>query len=257
MLNNPLLLLSGNDIPFIQAQIAIHQPTIKEISYIGEQSFYIGCSFLNFSKEKLDEQDKNNLESLTDFEVLMSILKNDNAVVKRNRVCMQLVLLLIFPQYTINFLPMSIMLSRKTQQDGVERHLIDKDNFNVFKDIISQMFCLNQATKSTQKYNPGGPQAKALVQKFKKRQKKLAELKGKGHQNQTISILSKYVSILTVGEKKDMNSLLQYTVYQLFDEFQRFKLKQNFDMYVSATMAGAQDLEEIQNWMSDIHSNTL
>lgn len=30
-----LLLLSGNDIPFIEAQITIHQPTLKEIAYIG------------------------------------------------------------------------------------------------------------------------------------------------------------------------------------------------------------------------------
>ena len=37
---NDLLLLSGNDIPFEQAQISIHQPTIKEIAYIGEENFF-------------------------------------------------------------------------------------------------------------------------------------------------------------------------------------------------------------------------
>ena len=39
MLNN-LLLLAGNDIPFPQAQITIHQPTIKEPGYIGEELFF-------------------------------------------------------------------------------------------------------------------------------------------------------------------------------------------------------------------------
>jgi len=47
---NDLLLLSGNDIPFVEAQISIHQPTLKEISFIGEDIFFIGCEFLNFSK---------------------------------------------------------------------------------------------------------------------------------------------------------------------------------------------------------------
>ena len=47
---NYLLLLSGNDIPFIDAQISIHQPKIKEIAFIGEESFYTGCEYLNFSK---------------------------------------------------------------------------------------------------------------------------------------------------------------------------------------------------------------
>ena len=47
---NELLLLSGNDIPFSEAQVTIHQPTIKEIAYVGEDSFYTGCEFLRFSK---------------------------------------------------------------------------------------------------------------------------------------------------------------------------------------------------------------
>ena len=46
-----------------------------------------------------------------------------------------------------------------------------------------------------------------------------------------------------------MNNLMNYTVYQLFDEMKRFQMKQDFDMYVQAKMAGAQDLEEVKNWM--------
>ena len=45
-MENDLLLLSGNDIPFYGAQVSIHQPTIKEIAYIGEEAFYTGCEFL-------------------------------------------------------------------------------------------------------------------------------------------------------------------------------------------------------------------
>jgi len=30
-----LLLLSGNDVPFIKAGISIHQPSLKEIAYVG------------------------------------------------------------------------------------------------------------------------------------------------------------------------------------------------------------------------------
>ena len=39
-MENDLLLLSGNDIPFYGAQVSTHQPTIKEIAYIGEEAFY-------------------------------------------------------------------------------------------------------------------------------------------------------------------------------------------------------------------------
>ena len=69
-----------------------------------------------------------------------------------------------------------------------------------------------------------------------------------------ISILSRYISILAVGQSKDINSLMQYTVYQLYDEFKRFELKQNYDIYFNAKLAGAKDLDEVDNWMKDLHS---
>lgn len=81
-------------------------------------------------------------------------------------------------------------------------------------------------------------------------------MKKQGGEGQKVAILTRYVSILAVGEKKDMNSLLGYSVYQLFDEFQRFCLKQESDIYVQAKMAGAKDLKEVENWMKDIHSDS-
>ena len=44
-----------------------------------------------------------------------------------------------------------------------------------------------------------------------------------------------------------MNSLLGYSVYQLFDEFERFKLKMSYDIYFQAKMAGAKDLKEVED----------
>ena len=75
---NDLMLLSGIDIPFPQAQIVIHQPTIKEIGLIGEESFYSGCGALNFSKNSLSSEDRIALKDFTDFEILMSMINNKN-----------------------------------------------------------------------------------------------------------------------------------------------------------------------------------
>ena len=46
---------------------------------------------------------------------------------------------------------------------------------------------------------------------------------------------------------------MHYTVFQLKDECKRYQIKQSFDMYVQAKMAGAKDLDEVDNWMEDIH----
>lgn len=248
-MDNELLLLSGNDIPFIEAQITIHQPTIKEIAYIGEEVFFTGCELINFSKNLLSEKDKVILENKTNFDILIAILKERNAVMQRNRNCVEMVLALIFPLYTIDIddLNSAIVLQREGEE---EYHRIDNTNFEIFKHIFNSMFAFSK--NEIRDYNPSGEIAKQIAQKLQQRHQKLAELK---EEQKKIDILSRYVSILTVGEHKDMNMLLNLTVYQLFDEFERFKLKMNYDIYFQAKMAGAKDLKEVEDWMKDIHSN--
>lgn len=244
---NDLLLLSGTDIPFHQAQISIHQPTIKEISFIGEEAFFIGCELLNFSKDILSTEDKTNLEDRTNFEVFMSIMKDKSLTAQKGKVSALMVLTLMFPGYEVHIQKDCISL---VKEDDV--HNIDNKNFEDFKKIIVGMFCLKERGDSNQEYNPGSSRAKELAEKMKKGRQAAAAAKGEAQKK--VSLLSRYISILSVGEGKGFDTLLGYTVYQLFDEFNRFELKQKYDIYVQAKMAGAKDLEEVDNWMKDIHS---
>ena len=244
---NDLLLLSGNDIPFIEAGVTIHQPSIKEIAYIGEEAFFTGCELLNFSKNILPEEDKMNLEDKTNFDILIAILREPNAVMQKNRNCVNMVLALIFPEYYIAFTNNGIQLKKENEQDS---HYINNENFEIFKQIVNQMF--NYSKESSTDYNPAGERARQIAEKLKQRQKKLAEVK---NQKNKIDIISRYMSILTVGQQKNMRDFLEYTIYQLFDEFQRFELKMGYDIYIQAKMAGAKDLKDVEDWMQDIHSN--
>lgn len=246
-MENELLLLSGNDIPYAAAGIVIHQPSLKEIAYIGEEVFFTGCEFLNFSKDMLTEEDKSHLESYSNFDILMSIMKEKNATVQKNKLCIEMVLSLIFPTYQIEIKSEYISL---VGQDEVE-HQINNDNFEDFKDILVSMFRLTKRDKS--EYQPMGEMAKKIADKLKKRHQKLAESKEK----QKIAILSRYISILATGQKKDINALFQYTVYQLFDEFSRFQLKTSYDIYVQARMAGAKDMKDPEDWMKDLYEDKI
>ena len=241
-----LLLLSGNDIPFPEARISIHQPRLREIAYIGEEVFFTGCEFLNFSKDMLQEKDKLNLVNQTNFEVLMSIVKDKSSLGMNTKNAILLLLTLLFPDYEINIQDDAILLINQN-----EFTTLNKMNFDEFQKIIVQMFCLGRKKDNEQDYNPGGDRAKMIAEKLKKGRQRAAAAKGDGEQK--IAIFSRYVSILSVGESKDINSFMNYTVYQLYDEFERYELKQNSDVYLQARLAGAQDLEEVDNWMKDIH----
>lgn len=240
-----LLLLSGNDIPFATAQIAIHQPTIKEIAFIGEEAFFTGCGVLTISKNNLSTQDKANLVNQTDFDILMSIMNDKSKEGQKSRISAELVMALIFPMHKVYFRSHSIDLFG---EDGTFT-TINQKNFEDFRAIIQKMFCLEKDKKDTSAYNPGGKIASEIADKLRKRHEKIAAQRGP----QKIAVFSRYASILAVGQQKDLNSLLQYTVYQLFDEYQRYELKLSYDMYIQAKMAGAKDLKEVDNWMKDIH----
>ncbi len=243
-MNNDLLLLSGNDIPFVGAQLTIHQPTIKEIAYIGEEAFFSACELFNFSKNILPEEDKVLLGDKTNFDILIAILREQNAVMQKNRNCIELVLALIFPEYDFNLDKNGIVLKK-----GNEEHRIDNTNYEEFKSIINGMFA--RSKNETAAFNPSGELASRIAAKLQKRHAKLSQ---ESPAMKKVDILSRYISILTVGLAKDMNSLLNYTVFQLFDEFKRFELKNGHDIYVQAKMAGAKDLKEVEDWMKDIHS---
>lgn len=241
---NDLLYLSGNDIPFAAARVNITQPKIKDIALLGESNFYAGVEFLKFDKDILSDEDKSKLGNHSNFDVLIAIMNEKNITIQQQRIQLTMVLALLFPLYSIEIKTDCISLEKDN-----EEFRIDRNNFEEFKQIIKHMFCLDGGENDD--YNPSGAMARQIAEKLKKRRQQISQAKG---DNKKISILEKYVSILTVGEQKDMNSLLNYTVYQLFDELKRYQLKLAWDINLKARMAGAQDLKDAEDWMQDLHS---
>ena len=246
---NHLMLLSGVEIPFIAAQIIIHPPTLKEISLVGETAFYTGCGILNFSKDNLSPEDRVHLEHLSDFEVLMSLLQGNQVALKQNKACAMMVMSLLFPEYEIKFTLKEIILKKED-----EIRSINKENFEDFKEIISAMFCLSGRGDENQNYNPGGKKAQEIADKLRKRKQILAEQASE--ENKEVSMLNRMASIVAVGFKININEVLDYTLYQLFDQYDRFELKEANDIHLKAQLAGARDLKEIENWRKDLHSKS-
>lgn len=242
---NDLLYLSGNDIPFAAARLNITQPRIKDIAFLGENNFYAGVEFLKFDKDILSDEDKIKLENHSNFDVLIAIMNEKNITIQQQKIQLTMVLALLFPLYAIEIKTDCISLTKNN-----EIFRIDRNNFEEFKSIIKHMFCLDG--EENDDYNPSGAMARQIAEKLKKRRQKISQAKG----DKKISILDKYVSILAVGEQKDMNSLLNYTVYQLFDELKRYQLKLAWDINLKARMAGAQDLKDAEDWMQDMHSKS-
>jgi len=245
-----LTLITGIDVPFPEAQVTIHQPKIKEIAYIGEEYFLIGCETINLSKNSLSTQDKIVLEKVTNFDIIMSIMQDKSALAQKNRIGIMMLLTLVFPEYKIIPMGNAIALNKENE----ETHYINNDNFEKFKDILYNICCMKefQGDKKNSEYNPLGSMSQKIADKLNRGREKAAEAK---RDNSPVSLFNRYLSILSVGMGVPLSNLTEYTPYQIFDSFKRLKAKEEYDFYLQAKLQGAKGMDKIDNWMEDLYSD--
>ena len=255
-----LLLDTKTKIPFPSAQLTITQPAIEDIALIGENNFFIAINMLTKEYKNEIVKDNSDLDSLTNFDIIMSIIREKTENSRLIFTSIFQLFELILPDYKFSVTPSSFIFFDKENAEGgnPQPHIIDSKNFDDFAQILYEMFGVASMTEEiTHDYNPAGDRARALVEKFKKKHELLAQLKKeKGEDTAVASIFGRYMNILAVGERKSKNDLKQYSVYQLIEEFKRFELKEAFDYTIQAKMAGATKIKDAKDWMQDITLGT-
>ena len=78
-----LALMCGNDIPIPECQLTIHQPTLKEIAFIGETEFFTGIQTLCINKNMLT-QGETLLENTNNFQIFMTVMQEKETADKKN-----------------------------------------------------------------------------------------------------------------------------------------------------------------------------
>lgn len=233
-----LALIAGNDIPVPELGMVIHQPTIKEIGYIGEQDFFSGAQCLCINKSMYQGTE---IAEANNFTILMMLLHDERT--KDKKASVKSVLTLLFPQYQIFFTPRAISFNRND-----ETFTIDEGNFEGLQSILKQIFCLGASGQES--FNPADEKAKEIADKLMKARAKVAEQKG-ANQN---SVFTQYLSILTVGMgSMSLPELLNITIYQLYDLVERYMLFVNWDQDNKIRLAGGKPDSKPENWMKNIH----
>lgn len=240
MFDYRLALMTGIDIPIPELQVTIHQPTIKEISMIGEQDFFIGIQMLCIDK-KMYIEDESLLANTTNFQIFMAMLNDQQMVDKKQAI--QQVLTLLFPQAKIIFTPRSILLN--INQENI---IIDEGNFEQLQNILIQQFCLQGSGQ--EQYNPTDKKAREIAQKLMKARQKVAKLKATENSG---SMFTQYLSVLTIGTSLTLKDVMELTMYQLYDLIERYSMYLNWDIDIRSRIAGAKGDKPVENWMKQIH----
>ena len=243
MFDYRLGLMTGIDLPIPELQTTIHQPTIKEISLIGEQDFFIGIQLLCIKKQ-MYIQDENLLNSTNNFQIFMAIMNEKQTAEKKAAV--QQVLTLLFPQSNVIFTPRSIVLN---SPQGIIT--IDEGNFEILQQLLNEQFCLKGSGQ--EQFNPEGQKAKEIAQKLMRARQRVAEQKMQGEGGGG-SMFSQYLSILTVAiGSMSLTDLSNLTMYQIYDLIERYTLYLNWDLDIRSRLAGGKPDKPAENWMKNIH----
>lgn len=239
-----LALQCGIDLPVPECQIVLHQPRIAEIGLIGETDFFTGVQCLCLYKTMF-VSDKTDLSDVNNFQIFMTIMQEKEAKDKKDAT--RLVLSLVLPEYNILFTPNSIVLQPHNKE--LENKTIDIDNFEQLQEILRLVFCMKEGPMTQQAFNPKGNKAKEIAEKLMKGRERIAAENGSDH----ASIFSQYMSILQVGLHLPPSVLNEMTMYQLYDEVERYMLKAAWDQDVQVRLAGGKPEGKPDNWMKNIH----
>lgn len=238
-----LALLTGVDIPIQECQLIMHQPTIKEISYIGETDFFIGVQTLGLNKTMF-VQDKDVLDDVNNFQIFMTVI-NEKETEDKKRAVKQ-VLKISFPKYNVMFTPRSLIFQHESGNVT-----IDENNFEILQEYIRSVFCSKSGPMDQQAFNPANAKAKEIADKLMRGRQRVAEINGTANS----SVFSQYLSSLTVGlNSMSLNDLLNCTMFQLYDLLERYLLYTNWDIDLRSRLAGAKPDSKPDNWMKNIHN---
>ena len=215
MSNISLALMTGVDIPIPECSVVLHQPTIEEISFLGEEEFLMGVNCLCVDKDNFAQEDNAEvIKQINNFQLLLMLIEQDKS--HKTRQNMQSTLKLLFPNYQVVFTPRAIVLN-----SNGESFIVDERNFESLQLICRQVFCVHKTDGD--KFNPQGAKAKEIAQKLLKARKRVAELKAQ--ENPCSSVLGQHISVLAVGlHSMSLKDLTHCTIFQIYDLMERFGL---------------------------------
>lgn len=236
-----LALMAGTDIPVPECQVVLHQPSISDISFIGEEDFFIGVQTLCLSKTMFIE-DERVLEEVNNFQIFMTVMNDKSTTDKKAAV--KKVLSLVLPKYTVMITPKTILV-----KDNADSFMIDEDNFEPFQEALKLIFCAKTGPMNQQAFNPANAKAKEIAEKLMRGRQRVAAQKGELN----ASVFSQYLSILTIGLHIPLTELLKTTMFQLYDLMERYTLYINWDIDIRSRLAGGKPENQPENWMKNIH----
>ena len=169
---------------------------------------------------------------------------------KDKKIAIITLLKLLFPNYTAMITKNSIILTMGG--DTPKTILIDDSNFAIFQDVLREILCVNNLFQGDNIiYNPANDKAKEIADKIMRNRLKVAQQKETSSQ----SVLTRYISILTVARVTSLSECSTLNMFQLFDLMERYTSFVEWDTDLKVKLAGGKPDKQVESWMRELHPN--
>lgn len=247
--DNQLNLILGLPLHVSNSDLKVEQYTIREIASIGYTKYLnlVGLILTTVDehlKLLIDEpvymdlyMQKHELHSL-DF--LMSFSAGNDEYMKAFQNSLEFVLGLKEGQIVIEPFSNRILYKNDLSDDDVK--LIDKE---LFDEIVSLVEISNGIKTEVDDSNPIDERARKILEKMKKNRERVRQIK-EAEGEEAPRQLHDIISAVTVkSPSTNKLTILDYTVFQVYDEYARLYTIDNYDLSVQSMLFGG---TEISDW---------
>jgi hypothetical protein len=171
----------------------------------------------------------------------------------------------------VNFMKMGILIEdeydgeivvdedklNRTNPEGLT--IIHRDNFDKIVEVVKlQNYLTSPKGKASKEANPADEETKKLMEQMEKNRKKVEETKkkkaiaeGRDNEDESVDIADIISAVTAKSNSINKFNVWDLTLYQVYDEYARLELIDNYDFSIRAMMAGAEKVD-LKHWSSKI-----
>ncbi|GFN32599.1 hypothetical protein [Paenibacillus xylaniclasticus] len=229
--NIELRLLIGEPVP-LEGVGEIHSPLVKDIVRLGQSTYNEYLSYILVDKDKISVQEDER-DTLTTFNVILSLCIHDPHFHR------------IYFNALKFFFKEEVFLGHNDKEyffylgDYSDCRYITKDNIEIMQAIIRIANQVKIKDEKEEQYNPANEEAARIIAEMLERRKKKPKPKPTTNLHSIISGLackSNNISYFNVGD---------LTIYQLYDNFHRLEVIENYHYTLVGIYSGNVNGKEI------------
>lgn len=250
------LYLSGEPVRVKTCGFYINQPRVRDIVKFGESDFFTVAKMLSDPKSFADKmrEGKTVLADASDFQIIIGVLGSKEKTALS--IMFDNFLELCFPDFVVEITRKSINF--KVDKDSPTVGQLNPFNYKDFAITLKELFLPEDAQSEEPEYNIDSTNKRAveLREKILRNRKKLEKAKQSEDGGGFHSVFAVYTSVLSIGLDCNINTIYNYTPFQLYDAFKRYIQKEQYKFYQSLLTVPFMDsskIDPVDDWFHDLY----